>query len=270
MFNPYRLSGFWRRVFFYILITVGLTYSRQSNPKRIHELFMKLWPVKTGYQLKYCGGYLFPEDLGNIDAVFSPGVGPLSDFEYEFAQQGIPCFLADASVDGPAKPHANFFFTEKFVGNQTQGDFINFEEWVSKNYPVGDNAVLQMDIEGGEFESILGCSEALLNRFKVMVFEIHKLNFLITEEGALLGKLFFERILKNFHVQHFHTNNYIRPIHFKGLIYPSDIELTLIRKDLCEEVKPVDSLPHIFDRVSAPHKTDPRYHSQFVDGIILQ
>jgi len=245
-----------------------LTYSRQADPIAIHNLFKRLWPLETGHELSFCGGYLFPRNIGEIDVIFSPGVGPTSDFEFEFAKKGIACYLADASVDGPSIEHANFNFIKKYIGSETKENFICFRDWIVSNYPSGNDAVLQMDIEAGEYESILSLDDAFLARFKVIVIEVHNLNFLTSQEGFVLGNIFFNHLLNNFEVTHFHTNNYIRPIRFKGIVFPSDIELVLIRKDLCLDKKPVNILPHHLDKPSNPLKKDPAYHKNFLMGII--
>ncbi len=271
MFKPYRLSGTIRRFIFNSLTKLGLTYSRQSNPLDLHRLFQKIWPVETGHKLIYCGGlYVFPDEVGEIDAVFSPGVGPSSDFELQFAQEGIPCYLADASVDGPVIPHENFHFVKKYIGSYANENYIKLDEWVIDNYPSGSNAVLQMDIEGAEYDSILSTPQEILNKFKVIVIEIHKLNFMTSQEGFILGSLFFDHLLKSFHVRHLHTNNYIRPFVFGSFKFPSDIELVLIRKDICK-INPVQSvrqLPHHLDRPSNPKKKDLEYYDGFKNGVV--
>jgi hypothetical protein len=271
MFKPYRLSGTIRRFIFKLLTKSGLTYSRQSNPLDLYGLFQKIWPVETGHELAYCGGsYIFPGEIGEIDAVFSPGVGLNSDFELQFAHQGVPCYLADASVSGPAASHENFNFIKKYIGSDGDGNHIKLDEWVSGNYPLGSNAVLQMDIEGAEYDAILSTPHEILNKFKVIVIEIHNLNFMTSQEGFILGSLFFDRLLKNFYVRHLHTNNYIRPFEFGAFKFPSDIELVLIRKDLCKisPLEPVKQLPHHLDRPSNPNKKDLEYYDGFVNGVV--
>jgi hypothetical protein len=227
-----------------------------------------LWPVNTGHKLQRLGNYLFPKNIGKIDAVFSPGVGPTSDFEYEFAKKGIKCFLADASVTTPAITHKNFIFTQKHIGKKTTENYMTLRQWVHNHYSVGNNAILQMDIEGGEYESITRTDQNTLCKFKVIIIEIHKLNILSSQEGLELGTILFYNLLNNFYVCHFHTNNYIRPIHYKGIIFPSDIELTLVRKDLCTSKTPVTELPNPLDIPSNPEKKDPSYYQNFLNGII--
>lgn len=268
MTNFYRLSSVFRRVTFTFLTFVGLTYSRQSKVSEIHDLFRRLWPIQSDHELHLCGHYLIPKDLGKIDALFSPGVGPDSNFELIFAKQGVPCYLADASIDKAPIDHFNIHFLKKFIGPKTDSEFISLDDWVNSYYPEGNNAILQMDIEGAEYRSISSASIATLKKFKLIVIEVHYLNFLTSQEGLCTGSIFFDRLLENFSPVHFHINNYLRPIKFKYLKFPSDIELTLIRNDLITQRTPVEELPHELDIVSNPKKHSPSMHKQFISGVI--
>jgi hypothetical protein len=264
------MSSAFRRLWFRLLTSIGLTYSRQTSPQKIHDLFRKLWPQNIGIELHKCGEYLIPIDVGAVDAVFSPGVGPNSDFELFFANKDIPCYMADASVDAPSVSNSNFHFVKKYIGATTQGEFICLEDWFCQNYPEGKNAVLQMDIEGAEYESILSVPNETLKRFKLIVMEIHYLNFLASQEGMALGAAFFHHLLKDFTVAHFHVNNFLRPVKFKHVMFPADIEITLIRNDLVKNVHPVEMLPHPLDIKNNPNKRDHQFHKYFRDGVVAK
>ena len=78
-------------------------------------------PVATEHQLVRIGGsadggYLVPDDLAGISALFSPGVADTADFESVFAARGVPCFLADYSVDAPPVSSPLFHFEKKYLG----------------------------------------------------------------------------------------------------------------------------------------------------------
>lgn len=270
MFKYYRMSSVFRRASFAFLTSIGLTYSRQTTPQKIHHLFQRLWPQKIGVDLRKCGEYLIPTDIGPVDAVFSPGVGPNSDFELFFANQNIPCFMADASVEAPSVSNPNFHFIKKYIGTTTRDEFVCLEDWIRENYPEGNNGVLQMDIEGAEYQSILSLSSETLKRFKLVVMEIHYLNFLASQEGMALGSAFFHHLLKDFTVAHFHVNNFLRPIKFKELMFPADIEITLVRNDLVKNAEPVRVLPHPLDIKNNPNKPDHQFHPYFRDGVVAK
>ena len=72
------------------------------------------------------GGYLVPNDLEGIKYCYSPGVSNNSDFEDQLSTYGIECFLADYSVDAPAKDNPLFLFTKKYLAIKTM---IRLFDW---------------------------------------------------------------------------------------------------------------------------------------------
>ena len=103
------------------------------------------------------GGYLVPDDLDGIRACFSPGVDLASHFERDCIQRGIRVHLADASVDGPGPEllshEKDYTFRKAFVGPCSQGEaLISLADWVNAEAPGEDELMLQMDIEGAEFQ----------------------------------------------------------------------------------------------------------------------
>ena len=102
------------------------------------------------------GGYLVPDCLADISACFSPGVGHTSAFEQELAQRGIRSFLADFSVEKPSTDNPLFSFEKKFVGDVNDDRHIRLEDWVARcAEPASADLLLQMDIEGAEYQVIL-------------------------------------------------------------------------------------------------------------------
>ena len=69
--------------------------------------------------------------------------------------------------------------------------------------------------------------------------EIHYLNFLASQDGMALGTEFFHHLLKYFMVAHLHKNNFLCYIKIKRLMFPADIEITLVRNDLVKYAEPV-------------------------------
>jgi len=120
------------------------------------------------------GGYLIPNDLAGIQACFSPGVDDRASFESALAtDHKIPSHLADFSVDGPPKGFLPDSFSKMFVGPKATPNTMTLETWVSEaDVPKGD-LLLQMDIEGAEYETLLATPDALLRRFRIIILEVH-------------------------------------------------------------------------------------------------
>lgn len=175
------------------------------------------------------GGYWVPNDLNGIQAVFSPGVGNLSQFELFFAERDIPCFMVDASVAGPSQDHPNFHFQPVWLSKKTiPGETISLEDWIGASAPAGD-LLLQMDIEGDEYPAFLAVDQSLLIRFRIIVLEVHNVTSITSRAGLQLVDALMDRLLETHEVVHSAPNPVCRTINIGQLSIPNCVELTLRR-----------------------------------------
>ncbi len=202
------------------------------------------------------GGYLVPDDLGGISALFSPGVAETADFEVDFARRNVPCYLADYSVEAPPVSSPLFHFEKKFLGPRTEGITMTLDDWVARHAPAGDDLMLQMDIEGAEYGVLLSTDQATLRRFRIIVIELHALHEIWQPKGLELISLMFAKLLTHFDVVHAHPNNCLPPEGYGDLLVPPVMELTLLRKDRSKKREPVSQFPHALDRVNVPKLKD--------------
>ena len=146
---------------------------KMTDSGNIQSLLQKLYPILCDKELirlgpKGDGGYLLPNDLEGIEACFSPGVAFVSGFEKDCAELGMKVFLADKSVEQPAEAHEQFNFTKKFVGVTSNDDFMTMDNWVTSSLPNSQSdLLLQMDIEGYEYEVFLSISDKLMHRLEL-------------------------------------------------------------------------------------------------------
>lgn len=195
------------------------------------------------------GGYLIPDDLVGVSAVFSPGVAAVADFEKHFADRGIKCFLADASVKSPPIQHENFEFVSKFVhSGPTSGDWVNFQSWVGENSKIGEDLILQMDIEGGEWEILDSATPELLRRFRIVVLELHGMHQLAYKLAFQTIDRVFRKLTNEFEIVHIHPNNAERALNAYNFDLAPLLEVTLLRKDRIHTKKAVSILPRQLDR----------------------
>lgn len=108
--------------------------------------------------------------------------------------------------------------------------------------------ILKLDIEGFEYESVLATSPETFKRFRIMVFELHSLEQIVTRLGARLFENFVERITENHTVVHAHANNVGGEWHFPSGRLPAGLEVTLLRNDSFTLTKGFEALPNILDR----------------------
>jgi hypothetical protein len=215
---------------------------------RLRTVMTSLRPLDTGVRLirfgpQGDGGYLIPDELEDLEACFSPGVFSISGFEKDCAERGLKVFLADASVEGPAETHELFHFSKIFIGGQTQGNFFSLADWVAQSGQGNSgDLLLQMDIEGGEYEVIRETSPDLLKRFRIMVIEFHGLDDMNEEKRRVLQK-----ILKTHACLHLHPNNCLQPVQFRDLTIPPVMEFTFLRRDRIRQSRFREDFPHPLD-----------------------
>ncbi|QDT14682.1 hypothetical protein CA12_07600 [Alienimonas californiensis] len=235
------------------------------DPERVRATIQSLRPYAVdGAELIRLGpatdgGYLVPDDLEGIVACYSPGVCSESGFERDCADRDMAVFLADASVGGPATAHPRFRFVKKFVGPVPSEQVVTLEGWVNDTAddlrtlseqvgadPAGD-LMLQMDIEGAEYTTLLAAPDALMRRFRVIVLELHDVDHIFSESFYRIFDGFVAKLLHTHLCVHVHPNNNMREFRKFGLTLPNCCEITLLRRDRAASTRPVTALPHPLD-----------------------
>lgn len=241
---------------FYLIKILGLVDAfptRMTNRTEFQDLVNKLHPISTDKELirlgpKNDGGYLVPNDLLEIEACFSPGVSVISGFEKDCADLGIPVFMADKSVDKPVIDHKLFHFTKKFVGVTSDEEFMTLDDWVTLSIPnYNSDLLLQIDVDGYEYEIFLSASQSLMKRFRIIVAEFHQLHHLWSKPFFSLASRVFEKILETHLCVHIHPNNCWQSIEKDGLSTPPVMEFTFLRKDRALETSYETKFPHPLD-----------------------
>ena len=227
-------------------------------------LLQRFHPVPCGHELirvgsAHDGGYLIPDDLGEIAMCFSPGVSTNADFETDlYRRSGIPSALADGSVDGPPPGAVFHSFQKMFLGSRSGRDRMRLEDWVARHRPDGlpGDLLLQMDIEGSEYAVLIDTPATVLRRFRIMVIEFHSLNWLFTTFGCTVISAIFDKLLTDFVVCHLHPNNYEVAQRRGTLEIPPVMEFTFLRRDRVRPGGPTLMLPHPLDAPCRPDKPE--------------
>jgi len=262
------ITSLMARMAFPVFGKFGLSLTYKTSAEDFKALIAKIRPFKTDKDLIRLGpaadgGYLVPDDLEGIEACFSPGVGPSSGFEEDCSDRGMKVFLADGSVDGPKSSNRNLTFIKKYIGPVTKGNFITMDDWVKDSISRQDSdLLLQMDIEGWEYLSLLSTSNELLRRFRVIVVEFHNLARLWNSDFFRLASSAIDKLTINHDPIHMHINNYGGIEVLNGFEIPRMIEMTFLRKDRIRVKKIQTTLPHPLDvdsDVTKPKKNLPRF-----------
>lgn len=206
------------------------------------------------------GGYLLPADLQGIDAVFSPGVGDSSHFEFHFAQLGIPCHMVDGSVDSPPTVHPLFDFQKKWLAQATSHDAISLNDWIDAKAPGKRNLLLQMDIENAEWAVLASVNSRLLRKFRILVIEFHLLSNKFAKSHQRLDLFRVLWKIRKTHVPvHFHANNCCGSVGVGKWRIPQVAEVTFINRNRNNVTRDFARLPHLLDHPNStkPHLASP-------------
>jgi hypothetical protein len=202
------------------------------------------------------GGYLIPDDLDGIRLLLSPGVAESWSFEVElFENDGIPAVLCDLLDEEPACP---FPIDRLWLGPYSTHEQLSLEEWVGRHAPPDDSdLMLQMDIEGAEYLTLLACPVKVLKRFRIIVLELHTLHRI---SDRVLHDLVIQPTLRklddHFVPVHIHANNADNVDRRSGVDIPVTMEVTYHRRDRFQPSSAPIRLPRDLDSPNVPGKPE--------------
>jgi hypothetical protein len=233
-------------------------------------LLHMLKPMATGHELIRIGGdadggYLIPDDLDGVRYCFSPGVSTIADFELALAERGIKSFLADFSVERSPVDHPLLEFDRKFLGRKDAGEYMTLETWVNGKRDLEGDMILQMDIEGAEYDVLFSTPSSLLRRFRILVVEFHDLDRLAAPDYFAYIRLLLDKLTQDFVVSHIHPNNYKQSVSIRGVHIPPLLEMTMLRKDRVRHAIPRSDFPHQLDRPNIKDWPDVALPSEWFD-----
>jgi hypothetical protein len=244
--------------------SLGVTVRRHPPAGDILSLLKKLRPIDGGKPLIRVGasgdgGYLIPDDLEGIEFCFSPGVNTIAEFESDLAKRGIKSFLADFSVDGPPVERPEFIFDKRFLGSDDNDMFFTLDTWKKKYLPSYEgDLLLQMDIEGSEYEVIFNVPVHILKKFRIIIVEFHGLDRMFDDFALPLLCRCFDKLLNYFHVVHLHPNNCCGTVKANGIEIPRTMEITFYNRNRVGNISFRQDFPHSLDKDNTSvHRTLP-------------
>lgn len=250
-----------KRLMIHLLAPAGAFPSAMTDKDALRSFISTLHPMRQDKGLIRLGppgdgGYLVPDDLAGIEAVFSPGVGNVSGFEKDCADRGMKVHMADNTVEPGASLDHRCHFTKKHIGAVSSAEFISMDDWVdAAALEPNSDLMLQMDIEGYEYEAFLSMSKGLMSRLRIITLEFHRLDQMWNLPFFLLASKAFEKLLQTHTCVHIHPNNTFPPLNKGGLAIPPVAEFTFLRKDRVVNPSPATVFPHPLDQDSCfkPH-----------------
>jgi hypothetical protein len=195
-------------------IVIGDLVRRAAGRKLRESILAELQPVT----LKNCtlkrfgsandGGYLMCENLIEpLDAAYSYGVGSNDDWGCDVSRQyHVPVHEYDCF--DPARPTCDggtFVFHNECVGDRTGSResrfFDTLENQIRKNGDSARRLIIKMDIEGGEWDSLLAAPDELLASIPQIAMEMHG-----DDDPKILEVL--RKLKRHFYLVNLHFNNW--------------------------------------------------------------
>ncbi|WP_428488210.1 glycosyltransferase [Rhodopila sp.] len=206
----------------------------------------------------YDGGYVLPAISLGCDVVLSIGVGSDVSFDLRLAEAGARILQFDHTIEHAPTSHDNFTFYKAGWGTSSEGSYLDFTDICSKLEPLGGKRpLLKFDIEGAEYDVFSSVDPRSLQRFEVIVCEIHDLDRL--NEPAFFGKVItlMEKLTLHHLPVHLHANNYGGMAFVQGIAIPKVLEISLLRRDLGDfRGFAVEPIPGTLDRPNHPFQPD--------------
>ncbi|MEO5349406.1 MAG: tetratricopeptide repeat protein [Magnetococcus sp. YQC-3] len=194
------------------------------------------------------GGYVVPDDLENIDAVLSIGIGDNCSFDEYFADRGVNVYQYDHTVNGSPVPNSRFHFRKNGIGPQDAGDLKTLTTMIAENGLLNkNNLLLKIDVEGAEWESFDMLHYEDFMRFRIIVIELHSLAMLEYESFLRLAERVISKIAKNHQCVHFHPNNFADLEIVHRIPICNLAEATFLRKDRSDFSPSLEPIPSPLD-----------------------
>ena len=225
------LLNIFQRLFFDPL---NLVINKGTSKKNLIKLIKILRP---GYESEKLirignindGGYLVPNDIHTYNLIISPGVGNTSEFDKYFIDKEIKVIQIDPNIE-----NADSKFLKKYAGYLRGSDCLK-NNYISLESIFADLNTNYTRIEGAEYEVINSISTKTLNKFSLLVIELHNMSSLFNANSHNLIETSLLKIIDSFFVAHIHVNNTGRIAYYSGIEIPDKLEITFLnRRDYIE------------------------------------
>ena len=164
--------------------------------------------------------------------------------------------MADYSVEKPEIDNEKFDFIKKFIGFELNENFITLEKWIESKNIIDNEMLLQMDIEGGEYDVICDTSNETFAKFRIIVIEFHDFHRLFNPYSFPFIESCFNKLLTNHHIVHIHPNNNGKLVRSGQYEIPSLMEFTFLRKNRVNNFTYETIFPNKLDKKNVQHKDD--------------
>lgn len=204
------------------------------------------------------GGCVMP-DPGTHGIVLSFGVSTkmgAKDRDYELAERGFRVFQFDSKFSASPRGHQNItFIPKKLSGSKNIArDEISFAAALEyAGLAAQQNALLFLDLEGGEWELF----ESMANRELSLFTHIHaEFHGLANKDDLPRRMTVFDKILRAHLPTHLHYHNCARILGFEDFLVSGTMEITFSRRNSGDFILSGESYPTALDAPNSSRLPD--------------
>lgn len=172
------------------------------------------------------GGYILLDELEDDDFLISFGIGNDVEFENQIADRGISSHLYDNSITNLPKAIPGSVFFNETIGPKPLVTIYD----ALKRIPDSARAILKMDIEGSEWQTLEFESKDTLSRFSQLVVEFHNLSEIAIDSKAQLIVSVLRKMNEIFFVANLHANNNGDFMIIENVPLPDVLEVTYLNR----------------------------------------
>lgn len=195
----------------------------------------------------YDGGYIMVNDKLDNNVVYNFGIGEEVNWDLGLTMRGSTIFQYDHTIEKPPLTNNNMRFFKLGLSPILCDDkkMKTIEELLIENgHENKTDMILNIDIEGGEWDVLSSISPDILSRFYQIIIEYHFLYSIVNKEIGEKYIRALKNINKSHQVVHVHGNNYGPNAILNNFTYlPTYIEVTYVKKtginfEICDEIFP--------------------------------
>lgn len=194
------------------------------------------------------GGYVMLEGVDRSKVAYSFGISDDVTWDKFMADRGFDVYMYDHTIEG--LPEENDKFHWQKIGvcgeyDENQPELRTIPMLLKDNGHLETrHMIMKMDIEGAEWSSLRILQTAQLEQFDQILLELHDMNNMSNYEVMMevLAKL-----NESHQLVHVHGNNYASYVMIEGMVMPNVIEVTYLKRDLCEFEDSDECFPNELD-----------------------
>jgi hypothetical protein len=153
-------------------------------------------------------------------------------FDLALAEQGVPVFQYDPTVERPPIDHPRFAFRKLGWARNDSDTTRSLDTIIKENHlDQSSNLILKFDVEDAEWDALQSVSVSLLDKFRIIVGEFHWLQRIINPTYFEVMWSTFSKLTSRHVVTHLHPNNHGGVVLMEGIVIPRLLEITFLRRD---------------------------------------